>query len=503
MFLIDEESKIIYHLDVKLKKITWDFYNLKNHIENNISQFFINQNYFINTMICNKQFDSKKDTIIVDTFREKEFYINSNVINNYWWINNILNLYFSFNNEEQINPTIVSAFWKKITWFKSIKIHNLNNLIKNSFITNSKQDSEIYYTSCYFPYALWTYSKTKYFIWNVRKWIDKSKKISKAKAISESIERLSASIYDIPSLQCNEKLTPLVEPFIYKKDFTKNKSHIVCWKLKSISGDSDRICPLDILYYPYEYTFPCISNSNGMSTHTSYKLATHSALYEIIERDAYILMWLLKNGIYKIDNKILESNYLNSLLKLKTKWLKFYTFIMKLDNPIPVSLIIIENKQKNIVVSWIWETIENAVEKAFEEAIWNISFLYNSIKNKNDILAHIDYYLKKENSNKLNRLKELPTTEYKKIRIKFLNKTNVENIIQYYKSLNIKFFVHKYKNDVNKAFWRKTIRVLSDQLLPIYFWETIPPQILNSKRLRYFQKKFNVKNINTDLHPMW
>jgi len=56
----------------------------------------------------------------------------------------------------------------------------------------------------------------------------------------------------------------------------------------------DKLCPLDILYYPYLYSFPCISNSNGMATHLTYKQALKSALFELIERDSYVLMRLLK-----------------------------------------------------------------------------------------------------------------------------------------------------------------------------------------------------------------
>lgn len=510
MFLINPIEKLIYYYDNNLKKIEWNFDIVKKSIENKVQKFKSYENYFINTNLCTDDFIIDRDTIIIDFHRKKEFKITSEVVSVYWWIDKVLKLYFSFKKNEKINKKHVLAFWGKITWLKKVTINTQAKLLKHSFIVQTKKDNSwLFISHCYFPYALGTYESNQWFITNVCKWASKSKNIAEKKAVSEAIERLSASMY-VPCLwkQYQNEGWSLIIPYIDTKTFFKHKNIIFFDKIKSLLQKEDKLCPLDILYYPYLYSFPCISNSNGMATHLTYKQALKSALFELIERDSYVLMRLLKKWVYKLENSSLEGDIYKTISKIENDWFKLHIFIIKFDNPIPVSLIILEKDYKNIVVLWIEETLKSSIEKTIEEASSSIVFFgikQNFEKDFCDytIKEHINYYMEKWNASKLDRLKGLNPIKYRNCDLWFLKEANTKNIIEYYKTLNIWFYTYKYKNDINSAFWRYTVRVLSDQLLPIYFWKEIPLQILDSPRLKYFQNKFNVKNVNIDLHPMW
>lgn len=92
------------------------------------------------------------------------------------------------------------AFWKLIFPYELIPISTELELIRNSFIIRDISLGDWFYKSyCYFPYALWTYEKNQEFIKNVCKWVGQSQLIAKEKAISEAIERVSASLYSLSS----------------------------------------------------------------------------------------------------------------------------------------------------------------------------------------------------------------------------------------------------------------------------------------------------------------
>jgi|GEM_PF-3272009 len=59
-----------------------------------------------------------------------------------------------------------------------------------------------------------------------------------------------------------------------------------------------------------------------------------------------------------------------------------------------------------------------------------------------------------------------------------------------------------YKNILNSAFKRHTIRIISDKLLPIYFGSLIPESILFSERLTYRKNKLKINIINQNIHPL-
>lgn len=507
MFLVDSTVKQVYHLQEKLERLIGNFELISQQIKSSYLPFSSSDNFFVNTMLCWEFFNSDRNTTILDFYRKKVFCIDKEVVNFFWGIENILNLYFSFSQNQKIHVSNVLAFWKLIFPYELIPISTELELIRNSFIIRDISLGDWFYKSyCYFPYALWTYEKNQEFIKNVCKWVGQSQLIAKEKAISEAIERLSASLYSLSSKnKYKAMIDMIIEPYLSRLSYLSFSDTIISDEVVGLLWNEKKFCPLDILYYPYLYQFPCISNSNGMATHLTYMDAVESALLELIERDAYILAWLLKNWISKIDTSSLDSDLQKMIDGIQKRYnVKTYIFVIELDNPIPVCLIILEMEKKNIVAIWAAKALIDAIYKTLEEALGNIEFFScTNIDPKDAIMQHILYYMKHSNAKKLEWLKQLPIVEYKDLEKKFILQTDILKLLKYYQNLNIEFYVYEYKNKINNAFDRYTVRVLSEQLFPIYFWKRIPLQILNSPRLKYFQNKFKVKGINLDLHPVW
>ncbi|MFA5748146.1 MAG: hypothetical protein WC872_03485 [Candidatus Absconditabacterales bacterium] len=77
---------------------------------------------------------------------------------------------------------------------------------------------------------------------------------------------------------------------------------------------------------------------------------------------------------------------------------------------------------------------------------------------------------------------------------------SLKKIIAYYKQKGITFFSYTYQNNINTIFNRKTIRIISKDMVPIWFGKGIPKEILQSKRMKQRKKEGN--GINFDIHPL-
>jgi hypothetical protein len=55
---------------------------------------------------------------------------------------------------------------------------------------------------------------------------------------------------------------------------------------------------------------------------------------------------------------------------------------------------------------------------------------------------------------------------------------------------------YEYNNKINRIFSRKTVRVFSPDILPMYFWKKIPEYI-------ELHPLIKGKIVNYDLHPLW
>ncbi len=512
MFLVDVGKKRIYHYDNKnIIEIEWDFVSIRKFLKIKFSKNnFTGKNVCLNYFLLSKTTDRNKDILIFDTRRKCNIKINHLLLKTVS-MPNIFRLLYCLDPDIPFDdiPQRMEIYGEcKIKQPSTITINSVNSLYRSWLVIDWHEtchNLHIYHIS--FSYALWIYHQIGDFIGNKCKWVDPDGNIALKKAISEAIERISWSKPQ-PSYTYSEEYTYLFKPYINTKEFTEKNALCKYARLHNIMDSSIHVyCPMEIISYPYLNTlYSWIWNSNGMATHTSLLKAKESALLEIIERDCFIMMRLLKTWIYRIHTYMLSKKSITLIQKLKKNHnVSLEIYVIKFDNPIPVTFILAHKNKKNLVGTWIGKTLDEAIGKGIQEIVWMTSFFDSDInvKSSNPIMEHIQYYLDPTNNVHIKRLTTLKYSSKKYIQNLFPAINTISDILKEYKRLNIEFYMYRYQNNLHAIFKRYTVRIVSNMLLPIYFWSNIPPQILQSERLRYWQHKLWIKTINTDLHPMW
>ncbi len=445
----------------------------------------------------------KRDLYYIDSLRKRVFIVNISLLKKYG-IHKIYKLLWGFTqNSFEENILRCQIYWP-LPHFSKQAIKSEMDLIKNCFIIKSfDKKNSLYSFETYFSFGLWKYEWL--YSWNIGGWVSNKKWLAKAKSISEAIERLSASI------------TPTKMRFLTGKEFnwyTKklfwahwvsfHKNAVCKWFALWRQSKSIYI-PTEILFYPY---FGSIygkwATSSGMATHMSSELAIQAWLLELIERDWFLLFWLLKSWFTKIDT---------ATLPLKVQYLiqknfKNYTvdiFSIKFDNTVPIILVTCRKESKTLIWLWCDFNFNNAISKALNELVyWKVFFAKpGKITMPWEVDYHTYYYLNKSNFHSIDRLfsQSVPVTSAQDVSKSF-PPTPLQEILKQYSQNDISFYWYKYNNIINKYMNRTTCRVLSDALLPIYFEDHIPRYIRQNKRLLYWKETLKIKKVNSAIHPL-
>lgn len=512
MLLIDKYKKNIYYYDNNcIKEIVWNFDDIKDCISKKYKlNIFSENNIFFNYFVLSKNIDHKKDILIFDTKRKCNIIIDKKIYKKINLISLFKVLFFLDTDVCLDVLQKIDIYWKIIKYKKTIRIKTYQDIIKLWLIVEWYKKWCGYY-SCYinFSYALWEYQEINNYIENKCKWTDTNKKIALEKAISESVERISwcSKINNI--YKYNERNTYLFNHYIDKDEFTKKKCNCDYVRIYNIINKLDYMyCPINIINYPYNgILHSWVWNSNWMATHKTLIKAEKNALMETIERDCFIMMWLLKRWIYKLSKNNLDKKISSMIDRIEYTYnVCLHICIIKFDNQIPVSLIIATKNNKSIIGTWIGGTLNESIEKWMQEILWMIGFFdekINEFSSQNIVMKHIWHYIDPLNFKNIKRIIDLKDTDRNYIDDLFINKYAYKDMLKYYENIWILFYIYKYENILNKIFKRYTVRIISNELLPIYFWLKIPNQIRNSKRLCFWKKRLWVKKINLDLHPMW
>lgn len=504
MFLINSDIKKIFLLDnLKLKLLKWDYKKIKEYISLKYKKQILT-NTFINNVNISIKINYEKDLVIYDLLRKKKYVVDSFLLKKEW-LEKIINIFYKFDFDKKLLSE-KALFYGDINFLdkqlKTAFIKDKYNLLRLWILEVKKTKLVDFYVSFWkFSYSLWNYKKDLS-IWNNTKWIDLNKQISKNKMVSEAVERISASLYDVSNFF---SLNEINRKYILNP-FNLNIKDLKYVKIKHFLSKRSYYIPADFVFYPYKSKF-IDTTSSWMATHITYKKAKENALLELIERDAYVISYLLKKWIFKVDvfNKLNNISWkiLNLLKTLSNKNINYYTFAIKLDNPIPVIIFVLEKNKKVLFSLWSDFIFSKAVEKAILEWVSMIEYLEKDYKqinyNEDIVLYHIAYYLNPKNFNKISWIFDID----EKLNSKDFTILNIDNLLLDYEKKSINFYYYKFSNLLNKAFKRYTVRVLSDKLLPIYFWENIPDFILKAERLKYWKNKFKVSSLNKNIHPFW
>lgn len=348
---------------------------------------------------------------------------------------------------------------------------------------------------------------------------DEKDNVARIKAIAEAVERYASSLILLDStwISYNE-----IDSTIHPNDLIQISSKRLS-KIKWLT-EFDESCKYlwvngyeystrksvkilsDLVYYPYYPPYPSVftANSTGVATHQSVNLAIESAVLELIERDAFIVHWLLKKSPNKINKKSLPTEFISYLKWLKVNMSSFDLLELRIDS-IPVFGGIAIKKDVGLWVSAAADcNPKKAITKVLQELIasaatksdtTSICITPDKIKRVAD---HEVLYRSGEAQKHAMFLMGGDERSWSDI---IKNHKQVKSAVDFLKKISPLYIVPLQCYNKTALISEKlfTVRVLSPYLVPFYFAEDFIPDA--STRLKDIQKLWGSYSLNLYPHP--
>lgn len=142
------------------------------------------------------------------------------------------------------------------------------------------------------------------------------------------------------------------------------------------------------LYVPSQFCFPikngksriCYYTTTGLACSDNYFKAIYTSICEVIERDAFMLMWLNKMKPQLIEIKWRESSRIKTIIEfLKISRYRCLIFRLKNEINIPVFMTMMVNKEKGspyVALGMACDLdVAKAIRKSLLESLHNLNFL--------------------------------------------------------------------------------------------------------------------------------
>ncbi len=449
-----------------------------------------------------------EDWLFFHVMRKKRFIVSEKIVR-YYGVQKIKAILVDFDlwhYNRELECVRFYAEWEIFTEFQTIHIKEKKDLYREGFHTliHHPSNSQIFIAETIFSYGLGNYKG--WTITNIGWWVASTQSLARKKSLSEAIERLNGSlvVWRDSSVYKDCELDMSFRCLIENHGIYVWQE-LLCRKGKTLLGGKALI-PEELLFYPYEkdrYGYP--ATSSGMATHVTLREALENALFEIIERDAFLLFRLLKKGGYKIDLSTLNENHKESIDKLEAEWLTLNIISLHFDNPAPVILLMCNKGRRTIIALGVSYSIQEAISKALREISYAKVFFTKELKSNIEewsVQFHTLSYLRESSYPKVSWILKSPVKTLGWLVTQFPSYNHYRQIAQHYRAIGVGLYSYRYRNIINEIFHRFTVRVLSDSLLPIYFNKEIPRHIKGSRRLEKRKAKMNVKNLNEDVHPL-
>ncbi|OFL47462.1 hypothetical protein HMPREF2767_02690 [Nosocomiicoccus sp. HMSC067E10] len=341
--------------------------------------------------------------------------------------------------------------------------------------------------------------------------IDESKAI--LASMGEAVERYCANIIQKEEIDKNATLLNVneVTRATQKYDFIKEREWVLVKELKT---EKIYQAPLEMVYLTktnYEPLRDIIST--GLASYSSIEGAIERGVYECIERDAFVLFWMLSHVNFQLDIssssdpeiKILQKKIMLSGLNVKI-------FDISTEFGVKVIMTVLNrNGNKGFYISCAADINTNtAIKKSITEGLGGYAIyteaplLYkknipNNLKEIKDLEERPLYYLHHDTEDILEKILSRNSNAYKVVDI---NDTYEESFDTFEEVIN-KLYEHNYKiyykdlttKDVRKLGF-SVVRVLIPKLT---FLPVNKPMII-SERLNKLSKEYKRK-LNMEEHP--
>lgn len=259
--------------------------------------------------------------------------------------------------------------------------------------------------------------------------------------------------------------------------------------------------------------------STGLACGSSYESSVLSAIYEVVERDSFMLTWNLKlQGkriiIDEIQDCRLKKLYNHIMNKLVGED-QLFMYDISMTKGIYTVVTFIQNYNSEaigLIVSAASDVnIENALLKSLEELCLTQLFSYRMLfKNKNtkvlskeeviDLHSHLEYYNSGDRAKNIDFIKSNDYVKLSELNsyVQGTAKEILNYIIKLFKNMN----THIYVADITKPEIREigltVVRAIIKEYNDLYV--SYQFRLNNNNRLKKYQKMYN-KNINSEPHP--
>lgn len=319
----------------------------------------------------------------------------------------------------------------------------------------------------------------------------------------------SNEVYDREDINCSRFLVNSEIPWIEGVDLYSSKTVMV---------------PADFVFYPAIREKPLVfDTSNGASAHIDNVHAILNGLYEVIERDSLLTMWLNKISMPVLEPKILPFGFEESLKLINDYGMQVKLVDLTNDTCIPTIMAVCYNKKPDkspALLVGAGSHIEP--EKALQKALFEMEFMLTEMlerPNKKKInrpdqistmYEHPLYYLNPNKrkywefmirGTKINTLQKLAKRPFKN------NYSVLMHIVRHLQSMNHNVIaVNITPPDISKMGIR-AVKVFVTGFQPLYVGNRLR---LNLERLRTTARRLNYNprasnsgcEINLAPHPL-
>lgn len=457
------------------------------------------------------EYDTSKAITIISPFHSCEFIVSAFLVKEiwlreiFWWLFDRSMLCFSL-----IHETLKHAkhdyqaweFWKQSVETISFPIKHImtrENLIQESMIITSvlkdtkRQASAI--SSLHWLRNQWV-------DWEIHEvsgnGIDTDREIAHEKACSEARERNACGWigWALPP----DHTVPIAKDIVGLYCWTGGDINDEWYPISQWWTNKQRAIPGQILFYPYAHGHLWKGNSNGVACHTSMQDAFENGLFELIERDAFVLRRLTKQW-WKC---LIPNDATRQLIAQTTWWLCYLALYILEFGVLPVVLWIAKTGKKIVVAAWTGYTLEQAIQKACTETKQFLHHLWADpqIKPTDDsIMRHIKWYLDENHYDAVERIRQSESIHEDEESHHRNQNTSLSDLQETLTQQWVTVYIYSYNYYPLTPFWRVCLRVLSSHHLPIRFWKQIPQWILCSPRIRNWMNHYWVTKLNTSVHP--
>lgn len=305
---------------------------------------------------------------------------------------------------------------------------------------------------------------------------------------------------------------------------------IFSWeRLERLSSGNKVLAPAQLIYWNYKSDEPLLRelNTNGCGAYFTREGALLSALYEVIQRDAFLIHWLTTHSPPKIRPETVPFEPLQNLLRQTKRYgFKVHCLDTTLDTDVPSFAVVIEDLYKFAPLFSLGGGCHadptKALWRAFEEAL-SVNYW---IRNTDKVFSLPDTYTPFRDSSvgQMERL-QLWANPAMEQHYRFLlagpemdfyragfhsslsfasEKEELVYAVSRVESLGTGYEVYGYlaRHPILKKLSYHAARAIVPALVPLYLNETQAP--LGAARLKRFAEKFNGKDappLNPYPHP--